>query len=202
MISGDRRGGALPAIPPQTTRAIVRVVVSNPYVEARRFGGAAEDELNDLGFSAMARAKTWQITPSLADIQTIMARVGAANTILSINYRQPFVLDRASGMDRAGAILATFGVSDHALMDVLSGRFNPQGRLPLRCLIGRRRSLTNSPICRATVPWIPGVPTALACAISRLPSTLCPARRVFFPDSAFSGFYAMLSFYLPTGGAR
>ncbi|WDU91115.1 glycoside hydrolase family 3 protein [Edwardsiella piscicida] len=158
VISGDRRGGALPAIPPQTARAIVRVVVSNPYVEARRFGGAAEDELNDLAFSAMARAKTWQITPSLADIQTIMARVGAANTILSINYRQPFVLDRASGMDRAGAILATFGVSDHALMDVLSGRFNPQGRLPF-ALPNQAQAVVNQlsdmPGYRALDTWRP-----------------------------------------------
>ena len=29
-----------------------------------------------------------------------------------------------------GAIVATFGVSDMALMDVLTGKFKPQGKLP------------------------------------------------------------------------
>ncbi|WP_182915710.1 hypothetical protein [Massilia cavernae] len=30
----------------------------------------------------------------------------------------------------AGAILATFGVKQHALLEVLSGRFKPTGKLP------------------------------------------------------------------------
>ena len=40
------------------------------------------------------------------------------------------VLDEASGVRGAGAILANFGVSDSALMDVLTGKFKPQGKLP------------------------------------------------------------------------
>lgn len=33
-------------------------------------------------------------------------------------------------MRNAGAILATFGVSDAALMDILTGTFKPVGKLP------------------------------------------------------------------------
>jgi beta-glucosidase len=33
-------------------------------------------------------------------------------------------------MRGAGAILATFGVSDAAIMDVLTGQFKPTGKLP------------------------------------------------------------------------
>jgi beta-glucosidase len=40
------------------------------------------------------------------------------------------VLDAASGLRDAGAIVATFGVRDAALMDVLTGRVAPSGKLP------------------------------------------------------------------------
>jgi len=38
-------------------------------------------------------------------------------------------MDDASGLKNAGAILATFGVTDVAMMDVLSGKFKPQGKV-------------------------------------------------------------------------
>ncbi|AOV95499.1 beta-glucosidase [Edwardsiella hoshinae] len=158
-IQGERRAGqSLSAIPSQVKRAVIRVVVSNPYVEERRFGGAAEDELNNLSFSGMAASRSWHISPSLADIQAIMRQVGAQNTILAINYRQPFVLDKASKLEQAGAILATFGVSDRALLDVLSGRVNPQGRLPF-ALPNKAQAvvtqLSDMPGYRALDTWRP-----------------------------------------------
>ena len=95
-----------------------------------RFGGSFPWEAGDLSFTAMAAAQSWQISPSLADIKAVMTEVGAKKTILSIYFRQPYVLDDASGVKNAGAILAGFGVSDSALMEVLTGRFKPQGKLP------------------------------------------------------------------------
>jgi beta-glucosidase len=78
----------------------------------------------------MAQSQSWQVTPSLADIKAIMKEVGAGRTILAIYFRQPYVLDEESGLKGAGAILGTFGVGDAALMEVVSGGFRPQGRLP------------------------------------------------------------------------
>lgn len=40
------------------------------------------------------------------------------------------MLDDASGLKNTGAIIAGFGVSDTALLEVLSGKFKPQGKLP------------------------------------------------------------------------
>lgn len=40
------------------------------------------------------------------------------------------MLDEASGLRDAGAIMANFGNTTAALMDVVSGDFNPQGKLP------------------------------------------------------------------------
>jgi beta-glucosidase len=58
---------------------------------------------------------------------------GAGNpgkVVISIYFRNPYVLDDASGVKSAGALLATFGVSDKAQLDVISGRSEPKGRLP------------------------------------------------------------------------
>jgi len=94
------------------------------------FGGPAPYEADMMSFSAMATATTWKITPSLQDIQVVMDAVGGEKTILSIYFRQPYALDEECGLRSAGAILATFGVSDSALMDVLTGKSAPQGKLP------------------------------------------------------------------------
>ena len=111
------------------------------------FGGAASDELNMLSFSAMAKSKSWKITPSLEDIQTVMETVGAEKTILSIDFRQPYVLDEDCGFLNAGAILATFGVSDAAIMDILTGKFNPTGKLPYALANSLEAVMNQAPDC-------------------------------------------------------
>ena len=66
--------------------------------------------------------------PTLADIKAIMAEIGdPKKVVLSVYFRAPYVMDDASGLKNAGAILATFGVTDLAMMEVLSGKFKPQG---------------------------------------------------------------------------
>jgi beta-glucosidase len=95
------------------------------------FGGALPWENDMLAFSQMATSQSWQVSPSLADMQAAMREIGdSSKAILCVYFRQPYVLDEASGLKNAGAILATFGVSDTALMDVLTGRSTPQGKLP------------------------------------------------------------------------
>ncbi len=94
------------------------------------FGGSYPWEAGNLSFTSMAASKSWQISPKLSDIQAVMNEVGAKKTVLSIYFRQPYVLDDASGLKNAGAIVAGFGVSNAALLDVLSGKFKPQGKLP------------------------------------------------------------------------
>jgi beta-glucosidase len=133
VTSGDynkAKKETLPAISKETDIAIIRVQVTNNAGNDRRFGGADSTELDFLSFSEMAKAKSWKISPSLEDIQTVMETVGAEKTILSIDFRQPYVLDEASGILNAAGILATFGVSDAAVMDIIMGKFNPTGKLP------------------------------------------------------------------------
>ena len=96
------------------------------------FGGAFPWEVNTLDFTGMSTAQSWRISPTLPDIQATMAEAQAvgAKVVLSVYFRQPYVLDDASGLKSAGAIVANYGVSDTALMDVLTGKHKPQGKLP------------------------------------------------------------------------
>jgi beta-glucosidase len=109
------------------------------------FGGAFPWEVSMLSFSTMATAQSWQITPSLDDIRAVMKEVGARRTVLAIYFRQPYVLDDASGFKDAGAILGTFGVSDAALMEIVSGRFGPVGRMPFALANNLKAVVENDP---------------------------------------------------------
>lgn len=95
------------------------------------FGGPLPWESGVLDFTGMEQAESWSVRPSLATVQEVMREVGdPTKVVLDVYFRQPFVLDEESGLREAGAIVATFGISDEALLDVLTGEFAPQGRLP------------------------------------------------------------------------
>jgi len=95
------------------------------------FGGALPWEIGDISFTGMAAATSRSMYPTLADIKAIMTEIGdPKKVVLSVYFRAPYVMDDASGLKNAGAILATFGVTDVAMLDVLSGKFKPQGKMP------------------------------------------------------------------------
>ena len=109
------------------------------------FGGALPWEANSLSFTTMAASRSWRVSPSLADIQAVMKEIGPEKVVLSINFRQPYVLDEASGLRQAGALLAAFGVSNTALLDVLTGKARPQGRLPFALANSLQAIIDNQP---------------------------------------------------------
>ncbi len=109
------------------------------------FGGAFPWEANNLSFTTMAASKSWRLSPTLADIQAVMKEIGADKVVLSINFRQPYVIDEASGFRQAGAIVAGFGVSNTALLDVLSGKAKPQGKLPFALANNLQAVIDNQP---------------------------------------------------------
>ena len=109
------------------------------------FGGVFPWEANNLSFTTMAASRSWQIKPSLDQIRAVMDEVGPKNTVLHIYFRHPFVLDEASGLREAGAIVAGFGVSDTALLDVLSGRYKPRGKMPFALANNLQAVIDNQP---------------------------------------------------------
>lgn len=110
------------------------------------FGGAYPWEADILDFSGMAKAQSWEVVPPLETVQKVMAEAGDKNkVILHIYFRQPYVLDEESGLLDAGAIVAGFGVSDTALLDVLTGKAKPQGKMPFALAKTRQAIIDNQP---------------------------------------------------------
>nr|WP_315208424.1 glycoside hydrolase family 3 N-terminal domain-containing protein [uncultured Albidiferax sp.] len=116
------------------------------------FGGSFPWENGMLSFTEMAAAQSWLVSPSLDQIQAVMNEVGAKKTVLAIYFRQPYVLDDASGLKGAGAIVAGFGISNTALLDVLGGKalatgaaVKPQGKLPFALANNSKAIVDNQP---------------------------------------------------------
>ncbi|MNV63285.1 hypothetical protein D3C71_1558690 [compost metagenome] len=116
------------------------------------FGGALPWENGMLSFTEMAQAESWLVSPSLDQIQAVMNEVGAKKTVLAVYFRQPYVLDDASGLKNAGAIVAGFGISNTALLDVLGGKVlgtaapvTPQGKMPFALANNVQAILDNQP---------------------------------------------------------
>ena len=134
VVSGDydaAAGETRPMVPDGTDYAVIRVVVGNNSKIGGGFLPVPDpEELDLIAFSDMEKSNSWVVKPSLEDINGVMSEIGAERTVLAIRFRQPFVIDQESGMRKAGAILATYGASDAALMDVLTGKHSPQGKLP------------------------------------------------------------------------
>jgi beta-glucosidase len=54
-------------------------------------------------------------------------------TILAINYTNPWMIGEIYNQDKKSnivGVLATFGTTPEALLDVVSGKFNPGGKMP------------------------------------------------------------------------
>ena len=134
VVSGDydsANGEVRPAVPEGTDYALIRVVVGNDSKIGGGFLPVPDpEELDFVAFSDMERSDSWVVNPSLKDIRGVMSEIGTNRTVLAIRFRQPFVLDEESSLRDAGAILATFGSDDAALMDVLTGKHAPGGKLP------------------------------------------------------------------------
>jgi beta-glucosidase len=138
-----------------------RCVATTAYADSNKscldnglnFGGPFPWEADNLSFTAMAASQSWEIKPSLAEIKAVMSEIGAKKVVLHVYFRQPFVLDAASGLLDAGAIVAGFGVTDTALLDVLSGKFKPQGRMPFALA-------NNLQAIKDNAPDVPGYPAA------------------------------------------
>jgi len=68
-------------------------------------------------------------TPTGVDVAQVQAIEAAKPTILAINLVNPWIVNAVE--PNAAAVVATFDVKASALLDVVRGRFNPSGKLPL-----------------------------------------------------------------------
>jgi len=111
-----RAGWAVATDPAQADVAIVRLEAPFETLHPGYMFGAMQHE-GDLGFS--------ERTKGYADALRLSAQLP---TVVTVYLDRPAILTPLKG--KARAILANFGVSDEALLDVLAGRAKPQGKLP------------------------------------------------------------------------
>lgn len=73
------------------------------------------------------------LSNSMIDVGHIEEISAEVPTILVIDYSNPWVIDEIYDEENRGniqGVLATFGTTPEALLDVLTGKFNPQGKMP------------------------------------------------------------------------
>ncbi len=83
---------------------------------------------NDAGYLGQNTGAPLTLTLSESQIAPLQTLMKKKPTIVVIFLERPLVIPELAN-DSAG-LLATFGVSDEALFDVLMGKFNPTGKLP------------------------------------------------------------------------
>ena len=68
------------------------------------------------------------LTIPVARLTPVRALMQKKPTIIVMQFDSPYVIPELA--NESAALLATFGVTDEALFDVLMGKFNPTGKLP------------------------------------------------------------------------
>lgn len=98
------------------------------------------------GAGSLFNAKEAPIELQLSKNKIDIARVNETTyhkpTVLVINYSSPWVIDEIDNPN-VKTVLATFGTSTDALLDVLTGKFNPSGKMPFTTPVSKKAVLGN-----------------------------------------------------------
>jgi beta-glucosidase len=73
------------------------------------------------------------LSKNALDIAYVNALTAKKPTLLVVNYSSPWVIDEICNPGTPGrfrGVLATFGTTPDALLDVVTGKFNPTGKMP------------------------------------------------------------------------
>jgi beta-glucosidase len=77
------------------------------------------------------------------DVKHINEIIAKKPTILVINYTNPWVIDELyndATKPSIAAVLATFGSTQDALLDIITGKFNPSGKMPFTTPISEEQA--------------------------------------------------------------
>ncbi|AUD00359.1 glycoside hydrolase family 3 protein [Spirosoma pollinicola] len=83
-----------------------------------------------------------QLSKNKVDVAHINALTSQKPTVLLLNYTSPWVIDEIDNANLK-TVLATFGTTTDAVLDVLSGAFNPTGKMPFTTPVSRQAVLDN-----------------------------------------------------------
>ena len=93
-------------------------------------------------FGAVGKPIELSLSKNKIDIAHVNELINAKPTIVTINFSSPWVIDE---LDKSNTktILATFGTTQEALLDVVSGAFNPTGKMPFSTPISEKAAAEN-----------------------------------------------------------
>ncbi|WP_266368278.1 glycoside hydrolase family 3 protein [Tellurirhabdus rosea] len=93
-------------------------------------------------FSATDAPIELQLSKNKIDVARVNAATAAKPTIVAINYTSPWIIDEIDN-PAVKTVLATFGTTPDALLDIVSGAFNPTGKMPFTTPVSRQAVLDN-----------------------------------------------------------
>ncbi|CAH0996491.1 Beta-hexosaminidase [Emticicia aquatica] len=80
-------------------------------------------------FSSGGQAIELSLSKNKIDVAHVNEILNSKPTILAINFTNPWVIDEID-KGKAQTVLATFGTTQDALLDIVSGAFKPTGKMP------------------------------------------------------------------------
>lgn len=83
-----------------------------------------------------------QLSKNKIDIAKVNETTYHTPTVMIINYTSPWVIDEIDNPN-VKTLLATFGTTADAVLDILSGRFVPSGKMPISTPVSRKAVLNN-----------------------------------------------------------
>lgn len=88
-------------------------------------------------FSSGGQAIELSLSKNKIDVSHVNEILNSKPTILAINFTNPWVIDEID-KGKAKTILATFGTTQDALIDIVSGAFKPTGKMPFTTPISEK----------------------------------------------------------------
>lgn len=83
-----------------------------------------------------------QLSKNKIDVAKVNSVASTKPTVVVINYTSPWVIDEIDNAS-LNTVLATFGTTTEALLDVLTGTYNPTGKMPFSTPVSRQAVLDN-----------------------------------------------------------
>lgn len=98
-------------------------------------------------FSSEGTAIDLQLSKNRIDVAHVNQLKSGKPTIVVVNYTNPWVIDEID-TGNLKSVLATFGTTQEALLDVVTGKFNPSGKMPFTTPVSMKVVVEN----KADVP--------------------------------------------------
>lgn len=79
-------------------------------------------------FSSNGKPIELSLSKNKIDVAHVNELLKSKPTVVVVNYTNPWVIDEIEGSTKT--LLATFGTTPEALLDIVAGKFNPTGKMP------------------------------------------------------------------------